>query len=301
MNTQPDSDSDTNKNEISDSNQEVTPKTPEEKPTADVFTPENQPTATPPADEPKATAPTPEPPVATPETPATPPPSQPPPAQSPPAQIDTGQYDIASQQQPANQPKNGHPAVVITIVAILFLGLGFGGGFYGYKYIPQLRKLLSTSADTSSNSGTTAQTNSALKTYTNTKYNYSIEYPGDWNLTPANDTQAKTVQFTSYTPATTNSSTGKKVEVVFQDANGKTLKNWVAANNVTAGISATPTTITVDGQEALQEKTSGTSKSINTYILRDTQVMIISYSAPDSEFSAGEITYDQMVQSIKFQ
>jgi len=304
MNTQPQSNTnpDEVKIEVSNSNPSPVPAAPPAQPAEPIFTPENQPVSTPvpvapiPAPQNPPTNPPVTPPPQEPQTPPAPP--SPPQQQTPPAaQIDTGQYDIG--RNPVKE-KTGHPVAVITLVAILFLGVGFGGGFYGYKYIPKLKNMLSTSADTSTPQASTTDTSTSLKTYTNAKYTYSIQYPASWSVSP-DDPQAKTIQFTSYKPDTSGAGAGLKVEIVFQDSNGKTLKSWVEANNVTSGIVATPTAITVDGQQAYQQKVNSDTKNVSTYVMKNNRVMAISYYASNSEFATGETTYDQMLQSIKLQ
>lgn len=343
MNNQPS----TNATDNADSNQEVkidvsngqnvpinipTPAQPEP-----VFQPENPPT-TPQAPPPPPAQPIPTPPVETlPTPPASTPPqplppnqppvknvpqeptiepettSQAPTAQTPPTaqpqpdHIEAEEYGL---QPPIKQPKPHSSVALITTIAILFLGLGFGSGFFGYKYVPKFQNMFGASADTDKATtpttidSTTIDTNidtATWKPYTNTKYKYSINYPGNWLSDSLTDKEIKTIQFTSYKQDTgSTSADGYKVEITFQDSNGKTLKDWVSANNTISGTSGAPSKTTVNSKEAYQQELNGVSKSISTYVLQNNLVMIISYYASDAKFSTGKPYYDQMIESIKF-
>lgn len=304
--------------------------TPASTPAEPVFQPENPPTVpqnpTPAQPAPAAT-PAPTPPTE-PPPPSTPPVNQPPvknvpqeptpptgqtPAttQSQPNHIEAEEYGL---QPPVKQPKPHSSVALITTIAILFLGLGFGGGFFGYKYVPKFKNMLGATADTDKTTTETAtkvaNNNSAIdtsidtatwKTYTNTKYKYSINYPGNWLSDSLTDKEIKTIQFTSYKQdAGSTSADGYKVEITFQDSNGKTLKDWVDNNNTISKTTATPTKTTVGSKEAYQQELNEVSKSISTYILQNNLVMIISYYASDAKFSTGKPYYDQMIESLKF-
>ena len=203
---------------------------------------------------------------------------------------------------------------IVTTVAIGFLLVGFLGGFLGFRYVPKFKNLISGTAETNSNSETAAQINNPASTnsqpgevdswpiYSNTKYLYSIKYPDTWYNQGANDPTSKTVLFSSYKPdeAGSSSLSGFKVEIVLQDSNGKTLKDWIDANNVTAGNSAqTPKKIQVGGQDAYQQPINGINKNITTYISRTDKIMVVTYYGPENKFDEGKVLYDKMLDSIK--
>ena len=313
-----------------DSNQ---PKQPQPQPAS---TPVNQPASTPVDDDAKIEVSSPS---ELPQQPAAPPPTQPQPQNEKPSQapkpkpvsqenIEASDYSVPVQASPKPQPSNfkpmpmpsiKHPSTgkafgVIASVAIIFLIVGFSGGFFGYKYVPKFKNLFSSSADTSDTGssnqiGAPVSSNkepgdvSTWPTYSNTQYLYSIKYPDTWYNQGANDPTSKTVLFTSFNPDSgTSSLSGYKVEIVFQDSNGKTLKDWIDANNVTAGASAqTPEKISVSNQDAYQQQINGTSKSIATYINRTDKIMIITYYGPENTFSTGKALYDKMIDSIKLE
>ncbi len=335
----------------SDDKIEVSNPNPTPEPTPQPLTPSSQPTpaSTPPAPPPTpaftpapatppspAETPTPEPPKATSEeatpipvsTPASP--SNHPPTKNEPQiavdleddkgeervanPIDTGQHDMDHSIPPVKQTSNIRGTMIVAAVAALFLGVGFFGGFFGYKYSPKLAKLFSSSADTtasttnSSDSSTPKSTSStpsdiaSWPIYSNTKYLYSIKYPDTWYSQGTGDAQSKTVQFTSYKSDTTGtaSTDGFKVEIVFQDSNGKQLKDWVTANNTAAGTtSATPQEIQVDGKVAYQQTNTAVTKSISTYISRTSQIMIVTYYGPEAKFDEGKALYDKIIGTIK--
>jgi len=262
-------------------------------------------------------------------TPPPPPPIEP--EKETPAKIDTGQYDmnvtppaeptITPQTQvnnnpipPVKKPSSSRSVALITSIAILFLVIGFSGGFLGYKYSPQLRGFISSSADSNSSVSEEASTVvppkntnsepgdiSAWQIYANTQYKYSIKYPDNWYSKNTSDPIAKTVQFASFELSDSSSSTptGYKVETVVQDSNSKSLLPWIEANNVASGVSGTPKEITVGNEKAYQQTITGISKSIATYIERGDKILIISYYAPDSQFDTGKKIYDKMIGTIK--
>jgi len=243
--------------------------------------------------------------------------------------IETSDYNVPVQASPKPQPTNfkpmpmppikqtgtGKAVGIITSVAIVFLIVGFSGGFFGYKYVPKFKNLISSSADTSetdnsSQIGSPISNNaepgdvSAWPSYSNTQFKYSIKYPDTWYNQGANDPTSKTVLFSSFKPDESSSTniSGYKVEIVFQDSNGKTLKDWIDANNVVTGASAqSPEKIEVSGQDAYQQQINGTNKNITTYISRTDKIMIITYYGPENTFATGKVLYDKMISSIKLE
>ena len=250
------------------------------------------------------------------------------PKPAPQENIETSDHNVPVQASPKIQPTNfkpmpmppikkqgtGKAVAIITSVAIAFLIIGFSGGFFGYKYVPKFKNLISSSADTSetdnsSQIGSPISANSepgdisAWPIYSNTTYKYSIKYPDTWYNQGANDPTSKTVLFSSFKPdeSSTNIS-GYKVEIVFQDSNGKTLKDWIDANNVVSGASAqTPEKIQVSNQDAYQQQINGTNKNITAYISRTDKIMIITYYGPENTFATGKALYDKMISSIKLE
>lgn len=224
-----------------------------------------------------------------------------------------------------NHNNNSRLIGICTSLSVIVLVLGFGGGFLGYKYWPNLASSATVSADTETVATTTPKTitkntlnpspsptisisstsEDPLKNwsnYTNKKYNYSLKYPDTWFSGDANNDQAGTIQLTSFKPTTGGSEiqSGYKVEIIFQNSNSKLLKDWIKDNNIVTG-SGTPelTTLKIDGKDAFQQTVDSNGKSINTYVFQADKVMTISYYAPEKDFEIGKKIYSDIVNSIK--
>ena len=209
---------------------------------------------------------------------------------------------------PVKQSGNGKTAAIITTLTILFLIVGFGSGFLGYRYLPQIAKLFSTSADstpTTTSATVKPESEAAIvgdiatwPVYTNTKYKYSIKYPDTWYSVNTDDEAAETVKFSSTNPDDASISSNT-IDIVFQNINGKTLNDWITASSTTTGnntISLKEKTIS--GKTALQDIRTTTPKSIKTYLPVLDQVMIISYLGVEAQFESNQKIYDQMIGSI---
>lgn len=213
---------------------------------------------------------------------------------------------------PTAQPNTGsHKAVTTaTILAILFIGLGFVGGYLGYKYAPKLKGLITTTADsntpTADPSITTPESTSAAPTtvanwpvYTNTKYLYTINYPDTWYSQNTNDTKAKSIILTSTNPSSKTDS-NLTVTVTAQAANGSDLKTWIETNNTVSGEKTdTLSKLSLDSQDAYQQETTGTTKTLNTYLKQGDFIMTLSYTTDESSFETGKAIYTQIIESIK--
>ena len=263
--------------------------------------------------------------------------------------IEVQQYDIPTKKADDNdqekesdnhdavlpKTKNNFPIIshnnssrlvgICTSLSVIVLVLGFGGGFLGYKYWPNLANKATVSADTETVTTTAPKTISKntpnpspsptisinstsedpLKNwsnYANKKFNYTLKYPDTWFSGDANNDQASTIQFTSFKPTTGGSEiqSGYKVEVTFQGSNNKLLKDWIKDNNIVAGY-GTPeqTALKIDGKDAYQQTVDSNGKSINTYVFQADKVMVISYYAPEKDFEIGKKIYSDIINSIK--
>lgn len=221
----------------------------------------------------------------------------------------------------ANAPMradNPNRAVVIsTTVAIIVLALGLAGGMGGYRYFQGQTASADTASDTNTTptstktidsttpTTTTTTTTDAISkwtSYANTLNKYSIKFPDTWYSTGTESPTATTIQMTSFKPdASAGSITdGQKVEVVFQDTNGKTLSAWIEANNAAQGATPTKTAkTTVDTKEATQLTFATPIKNISTYLIHNDKVMMITYYAADKDFDKGITIYEDILNSIK--
>lgn len=226
----------------------------------------------------------------------------------------------------ANQINSSRTLGIATTLSIIVLVLGFGGGYFSYKYWPNLTNRVSISADTNtpttppetlvttSISPTIAPTiivsptpEDPLKNwsnYTNTKFAYSVKYPDTWFGDNINNDQAAAIQLTSFKPSSTGSEiqTGSKVEIVFQNSNSKLLKDWIKDNNIVSGF-GTPelTPLKIDGKDAYQQTVVSNGQSTSTYVFQSDKIMVITYYAPVNTFAAGKTVYTQIINSIKLQ
>ena len=226
----------------------------------------------------------------------------------PPVALKPNPIDTIPLTQP---PVPSHKAVTTaTILAILFIVLGFACGFLGYKYAPKLKGLLTTTADSNtpaadpsiSNPESTSATPITVANwpvYTNTKYLYSISYPDTWFSQNTNDPLAKSVTLTSTSPSAKTSG-NLTVTLTAQPSNGSDLKTWIETNNTVTGEKTdTLSKLSLDSQDAYQQETTGTTKTLNTYIKQGDNILVIGYSADESSFLAGKAIYTQIIESIK--
>jgi len=253
------------------------------------------------------------------------------------SQIEVQQYDAPkateTQDKPtqsSDQPKpvinsfdqiNTNRAIATSaIFAVLVLFVGFGGGFFGYKYVPSLIKKQAASADTITSTSTDEALDSSLDapitpevtpttsvdpatkdwtSYTNTKYKYSIKIPANWFSLSSNTNLSDIAEFDSVKP-TTSSPAGAKVEISFYNANSKLIKDWITENNKVLGYGEPKLTTTkIDGKDAYQQTVTTNGKTINTYVFQSDKIMAITYSAPVKDFDAGKTIYQNMLNSIK--
>jgi len=222
--------------------------------------------------------------------------------------------------KPIKLHDDNHAVGIATTVALIVLSLGFGGGYFGYHLSGNFLKnqmvsadedtkivtpvpTLSTSpsAEPSPSASVTTSATADWSVYKNTKYNYSVKYPDTWYGQGTNNEQSVSVQLTSFKPSTTGSEIqkGYKIEVMFQDAKGKLLKDWIETNNALTGNTSKLTTLKIDGKDAYQQTIESVGKSINTYVFQADKIMVISYYAGETDFDAGKTIYQQIIESIK--
>lgn len=200
--------------------------------------------------------------------------------------------------------------ITATILAVLFIVLGFAGGYLGYKYAPKFKELFTTSADsntpvanpdttTPESTSTTPGTLADWPIYTNTKYLYAINYPDTWFSQNTNDPLAKSITLTSTEP-TSKSSDNLTVTITARAANGSDLKTWIETNNtVTGEKTGTLSRLSLDGQDAYQQESTGTTKTLNTYIKTGDSVLSFTYTADGTNFDTGKPIYTQIIETIK--
>lgn len=187
-------------------------------------------------------------------------------------------------------------AGTITILAILALIVGGFGGFYGFRYFDRLKTSASTLASSSPDINQTATTEE--KTYSSAKYDFSLKYPSNW-FASTSDTQADEIIVASNQESLASDPTGYKVNIVFQDPNGKTLKEWVDANKSATGNTKPLKSITVDGKTAYQQDLDRNGPGVATYIELKDKIMVVTYTAPAEMVGEGGDSYNQIVNSIK--
>lgn len=193
---------------------------------------------------------------------------------------------------------SGGPAATIVVLALLALIFGAGGGFFGYRYWDRLKTSASTENTPTPSTETPSLDTAVWQIYTSTKDNFSIKYPNGW-LASSTDPQAEKITFASNKASLEGAPTEYKVEVVFQDSQGKTLKDWVTANSVAIAETKSAKEVTVDGQTAYQQELSKNGQQIATYISRPDKVMIVTYSAASDKFGEGGDWYNKIINSIK--
>lgn len=218
---------------------------------------------------------------------------------------------------------------IATSLSIIVLVLGFGAGFLSYKFIPDFANKFKASADvekpvtpsskiitspklsvspsvspSASTSPTPTDPQANWSKYSNTKFSYSLKYPENWYGENTNNAQATAIQLTSFKPTVGGSEiqSGSKVEIIFQNANSKLLKDWIKDNNIVSGY-GTPelTPLKIDGKDAYQQTVSSNGKSTSTYVFQADKIMVITYYAPENTFATGKNTYNQIINTIKLQ
>lgn len=218
---------------------------------------------------------------------------------------------------------------IATSLSIIVLVLGFGAGFFSYKFMPYFANKFKTSSDikipvspsnkiiTSPKISASPSTSPSISispisndplanwsNYENKKFSYTVKFPDNWFSEGTNNNQSTAIQLTSFKPTTGGSEiqAGSKVEIIFQNANGKLLKDWIKDNNIVSGF-GTPelTPLKIDGKDAYQQTVSTNGKSTSTYVFQADKVMAINYYAPESNFVTGKTIYNQILNSIKLQ
>lgn len=194
---------------------------------------------------------------------------------------------------------NGSPAAIITVLAILALVLGGTGGFLGFRYLDKNKTAASTENPSPSSSGVNTSTSpstdiSSWPKYQNDQYKFSIQYPDTW----VKKIDESTLVFASNEASLSADPSEFKVEINFQDANGKTLKSWVEANAVTTNEKGTIKEIAVSGTTAYQQEQTNLRPAVSTYIERGDKVMIVTLTAPASMMTAGGEWYNKIINSI---
>lgn len=216
-------------------------------------------------------------------------------------------YEPPAPAQP--QTGIGKSVMIITGLAAIMLVGGFGGGFFGYQYWPKFLAGRTISADVVNKENTAGAPQKtgepgqldSWPIYSNTKFQYSVKYPDTWYGQNTGNSQAETVQFTSFKPSSAGSDdlTGFKIDIVFQDRQDKELKDWIEANNAAAQIKAGGLTQTkVAAKYGYQQTITSPQKSMATYLAKDDKVMIISYFAAEADFEKGKTIYNQLLSSL---
>jgi len=217
----------------------------------------------------------------------------PPPPPTPPVQ--------SSLQKPTAPIKNNSgPAATIATLAILALIFGATGGFFGFRYFDRLK----TSASTQNTSTPAVSDNTSpsteiadWQTYTNSLYKFSLKYPNGW-VSNNPDNQSDDIIFASDSASLAAATSGYRVEIVWQDSKGKTLKSWVEANATTTNEKKPVSEITVSGKTAYQQELSNNGPAIASYIELPDKIMIITFTAPDGQLGAGGSWYNKIINSI---
>lgn len=194
-------------------------------------------------------------------------------------------------------------SATLTAMTIAALILGSLGGFFGYRYIDKA-KIFATSETTPTPTQTaTANQTASLDTslwpiYTSNLYDFTLKYPNGW-FSNTTDPQAESLAFASDKESLNGTSLGYKIDLTFQDKQGKTLKDWVDSNAVVIAEPKKPKEITVSDQTAYQQEVTKNGPQIVTYIDRGDKVMVVTYSAPIDQFGQGGDFYNNLINSIK--
>jgi len=157
---------------------------------------------------------------------------------------------------------------------------------------------------------TAAGTPTAWKTFTNTAYGYSFQYPADWLLNPYEpDSDASTSSYVSlYNVLPTGTSDGSappaselKIEiVVLGNPSNLPLEQWVAAHNQedpNQAVVRSLNTISVNGVPAVQQLASSAPFEYYTvYISQGSRIYIINGPQSNSMFLG---LYDRLLHSFQ--
>ena len=195
------------------------------------------------------------------------------------------------------------PAATIIVLAILALIFGTAGGFFGFRYWDKLKTSASTEtspspqAKVSAGLSPSATDTSTWQTYTNSQYKFSLKYPSNW-VSSTTDPQAQGIVLAANQESLSPSPSSFRVEIVFQAANGQTLKSWVEANATTTNETQPIKEITVSGQTAYQQEQTNLRPAVATYIERSEKVMIVTLTAPPSLMGEAGEWYNSLINSI---
>lgn len=191
------------------------------------------------------------------------------------------------------------------VLAILALVIGASGGFFGFRYWDRLKTSASETTVSPSPSSATLSAEespsldvSLWSTYSSTLYNFSVKYPNGWLASTTSPT-ADDLVFAVNQESLAGALTGFRIEINFQDANGKTLKSWVEANAVATNEKNAAKEITVDTQTAYQQQLTNNQPAMATYLSRGEKIMIVTYTAPAEEMGDGGVWYNNLINSIK--
>jgi hypothetical protein len=226
----------------------------------------------------------------------------------------------ASKPNVFEQVDNNRAAAMATVVSIFVLVIGLGGGFFSYKYWPNILSKSAVSADQLLPDKTTSKpTNTPVEekteitptetdiektvqsSYTNTKYKYSLKYEESLFSQNTGNTQADNIILSNQKIGTASTLTsGFKIEVSFQESNSKLLKDWIADDNIISNYGKPElTSLKIDGKDAYQQAIDVNGKSINTYVFQADKVMVISYFAAAKDFETNKKNYQDLIDSIK--
>lgn len=229
------------------------------------------------------------------KNPANQPPPQPP-DNTPALQIKNYQnpsQNIPAAPQPPVKASSNTSLVIFIILAII---TGSAGGFLGFRYYDQTKTSASTETSPQITESPTLDVNT-WSTYTSTLYNFSLKYPNGW-ATSTTDQKAEALVFASNPESLSDTPTGFKIEINFQNSNDQTLKKWVEANTVIIGEKKTAKEITVSGQTVYQQELTKNGLQVATYLERPSKIMIVTYSAPETLFGEGGDWYNTLINSI---
>ena len=188
------------------------------------------------------------------------------------------------------------PAASIIAMTIGALILGGAGGFFGFRYFDRLKT--SASVETSPTATEILNADPQLwPTYSSAKYSFSLKYPTGWPIS-TEDPQTDTIVIAKNQASLEGNPTSFKIEIVFQNNQGQTLKSWVEANSASSGEKQAINEISVDNQTVYQQTLENQGPKVATYIDRGEKIMIITYSAPEEIFGQGGDWYNKIINSI---
>lgn len=206
------------------------------------------------------------------------------------------------------QPIIAHKNIIsaLSTFAIIALAIGLVGGFYGYKYwsvnnlatisadiLKPIKKPADQKVDTPKN--ITAENEIKNLTYVNTKYGFSLAYPGDLNDNGANITDNAQLSFTK------SDLPSAKIEVAAASLQGKTLENFVIAQNTAAGKKDIPLVKgKIDGKDTISVDFTGENLKHIVYIASSDNVLIFTLSTSNENYQEAKIIFDKILNSVKF-